>query len=349
MPKRTFTALLLGLSLTCLGTGAPGLAAAASKTFTNPVITSQDAPDPWVIRVGRRYFFTATLEPEGGLWVWASSTLSGLDSAKKVKVWTAPKSGLMSHQIWAPELHHFGQRWYLYFTASDGSDANHRQYVLESLSGDPQGRYKAPVRVDPSFESYAIDGSVLRLPNGKLYWMYCAGGVWIAPMSSPTQVSGPAVPLITGSEDWEHAWTQVNGEWVKDQSYWVEAPEALIHDGRVFVAYSAGHTAAKYFLGLMELRGKDPLAPDAWVKHKGPLFGPYQGPDGAVYAPGHNSFTTSPDGRQNWLVYHGKDQFAGDFAGRTTRIQPFSWNKDGTPKLGRPIPSGVRQLRPAGE
>ena len=76
----------------------------------------------------------ATLEPDGGLWVWKSPTLTGIDRGTRVKVWTAPPSGPRSRQIWAPELHFLRGRWYLYYTASDGVDANHRHYVLESVT-----------------------------------------------------------------------------------------------------------------------------------------------------------------------------------------------------------------------
>ena len=326
--------------------GSLGLAAGV---FTNPVVRSSDAPDPWVVLHGGTYYLTGTLDEHGGLWVWSAKTLSGLDAGRKVKVWSTAASGAMSAQVWAPELHWIRGKWYLYFTASDGVDANHREYVLEARTADPQGPYKAPVRVEPDFENYAIDGSVLEMPDGRLYWMDCANGVFIAAMSGPTRVTGPRVPLVTGTQDWEHAWRKSGDNWVKDSGYWVEAPEALIHGSKVFVAYSAGHTAANYFMGLMELRGSDPLKPGAWVKRPNPIFEAYGGQDGKVFAPGHGSFTTSRDGRETWLVYHAKDSFGGDFNGRTMRLGRVTWNKDGSPNLGHPIPSGVNLTAPAGE
>lgn len=326
-----------------------------AATFTNPIVASQDAGDPWVIHHDGAYYFTATLAPDAGLWVWKSSTLSGLDSGRKVQVWAAPPSGAMSRQIWAPELHFLDGKWYLYFTASDGVDANHRHYVLEAATDDPQGPYKQPVRVDPAFERYAIDGSVLRMPDGRLYFMYAAGGLFVAPMSGPTHVSGPGVRIAEGSEPWEHGWRRVDGRWVQDAGYWIEAPQAIVHAGRVFIVYSAGHTATpNYYLGLLALAGSDPLDPRAWHKQRDPLFGPYDGPDGRVYTPGHNSFTRSPDGREDWLVYHARDEppdssGGNGFGRRTVRIQPFTWNPDHTPNLGHPIPSGVRLRKPSGE
>lgn len=328
----------------------PAATAAHVGTFTNPIITSRDAADPWVIRHSDHYYFTATLEPEGGIWVWRSPTLTGLDSGEKVRVWAAPETGPLSSQIWAPELHRLDGGWYLYFTASDGVDANHRHYVLEAETDDPLGSYKPPVRVDPEWDRYAIDGSVLEMPDGRLYFMYAAGGLYIAPMTNPSHATGPAVKFSDGTHEWERAWHVEDGEWVQAPGYWVEAPQPLVRDGQVFVVYSAGHSATPhYYLGLLRLIGNDPMDPEAWVKTAEPVFAPWEGPYGAVYTPGHNSFTTSPDGTEDWLVYHAKDATTGGFSGRTTRAQPFGWHLDGSPAFGQPLPSGVRISKPSGE
>ena len=347
--------LLLALGLAACTSPSRAPAPVTGATFANPIVRSRAAGDPWVVRDDGYYYFTATLAPDSGLWVWRSRTLTGLDSGEKVKVWTAPAAGPTSRQIWAPELHRIGDRWYLYFTASDGVDDHHRHWVLVSRTADPLGSYDAPVRVDPAFEHYAIDGSLLRTPDGRLWFMYCAGGIYVAPMDSPTHVSGPGARILAGREPWEHGWRLTSGHWTQDPGYWVEAPEALYHAGRTFVAYSAGHTATPhYYLGLLELIGPNPLDSASWRRWPSPIFSPYEGPDGAVYTPGHNSFTTSPDGREDWIVYHAKDggpdsTGGNDRSPRTVRAQRFTWNADGTPSLGTPVPSGVRLRKPSGE
>jgi GH43 family beta-xylosidase len=172
-------------------------------------------------------------------------------------------------------------------------------------------------------------------------------GLNIAPMSDPTSVSGPGVTFVRGTHEWERGWNDTSGTWAKGSSYWIEAPQMLLHEDRVFVVYSAGHTFAEYRLGLLELTGPDPMDPASWTKFPEPVFEPYAGEAGKVFVPGHCCFTRSPDGTEDWIVYHGKDDLSDEK--RTARIQKFTWNKDGTPHFGSPIPSGVPQARPSGE
>lgn len=327
-----FAFLVIALSAPVFANG-PG-------AFTNPIIRSMDCADPWVIYHDGYYYLTGTLDPDGGLWIWAAKNLTQIDHGKKVKVWSAPARGPESHGIWAPELHWIGGKWYLYFCACDGEDQDHRQYVLQAKTGDPQGAYTDCGRVDPTLNSFAIDGSVLQMPDGKLYWLWSDGKLHIAPMSSPLRVDATRRRVLAApSLPWERGW--------------IEAPEALIHNGRVFIAYSAGHSATpNYSIGLLAWKGGDVLNAKSWVKNPMAVFYPYFGPDGAVYTVGHNCFTTSPDGKENWIVYHAKDwRGTGDqwFAGRTTRMQKFTWSADGYPIFGHPIPSGIAIPQPSGE
>lgn len=61
---------------------------------------------------------------------------------------------------------------------------------------------------------------------------------------------------------------------------------------------------------------------------------------------GHASFTTSPDGTEDWIVYHGMENPITGWAARSIRTQKFGWNEDGSPNFPRPgyglfeVPSG---------
>lgn len=305
--------------------------------LTNPLLPS-DAPDPWVVRHDGSYYLTATVPPLADrLVVWRSATLAGFGSpeADNAVVWIAPPSGPRSRGLWAPELHRLDRRWFLHHCASDDDDANHRQYVLEADTDDPLGPWTDQGRVDPQLDHYAIDGTVIELPDRSRWFAWTTGHLWIAPMESPTTVrlGGPRVRIASPSLAWERGW--------------IEAPQALVHGDRVFLAYSAGNSATpEYRVGLLELAGNDPLNPSAWRKSRRPLLEPDAA--AAVWTTGHCSFTMSPDGTEDWIVYHAKDTPQLGFDGRTARAQRLFWSGDGLPVVGAPARLGTPLVPPSG-
>ena len=53
---------------------------------------------------------------------------------------------------------------------------------------------------------------------------------------------------------------------------------------------------------------------------------------------------------QNWIVYHANDSVTGACDdGRTTRVQSFTWNEDGTPNFGEPIAPDTVIRAPSGD
>jgi GH43 family beta-xylosidase len=97
---------------------------------------------------------------------------------------------------------------------------------------------------------------------------------------------------------------------------------------------------------MITYNGGDPLNPDSWSKSPESVFQSENG----VYGPAHNGFFKSPDGTEDWIVYHANDSSQGGCdVGRTTRIQKFTWNSDGTPNFGSPLPLDTDIPVPAGE
>lgn len=151
----------------------------------------------------------------------------------------------------------------------------------------------------------------------------------------------PSFPIIQPTEPWE------KGAGSHQSNYPVcEGPEALHHDGRTFIVYSASDTDNyNYCLGLMIFNGGDPLDMASWTK-AGPVF-QHSWPNGA-FGPGRASFTTSPDGHEDWMVYHAKT--SPEYrAFRTTRAQRFFWKPDGTPDFGVPFSVATTVSAPSGE
>jgi GH43 family beta-xylosidase len=156
-------------------------------------------------------------------------------------------------------------------------------------------------------------------------------------MDSPCSIAGGQVAL-----SWpEYPWEQV-GHWVN------EGPAALVRNGRVFLTYSASATDANYCLGMLAADvNADLLDPKSWTKSPEPVF--KSDPAASQFGPGHNSFTTTPDGKTDILVYHARsyEKIRGDSLAnpdRATRAQVIRWKPDGTPDFGAPVADGP--LRP---
>ncbi len=327
-------ALLLSISLS-------PLALAQTATFTNPIVTSRDAADPWMVYQDGYYYFTFTAGDR--IEIWKSATITDIDRGSKVTVWQHHASGAECCNIWAPELHFLNGRWYIYFAADDGNDINHRLYVLESTSADPQGMYVEKGKISPPTDRWAIDGTVLQKNDGSSYlvwsgWAGAAPGpqnIYIAPMSNPWTISGERVLISAPVNAWERVGWSVN-----------EGPEVLQRDGKVFIVYSAsGGSTPDYCLGMLTNSSGNMLDANAWTKSSGCVFAKTD----MVFGPGHNSFVKSPDQSEDWIIYHARNTSFQTWNGRTTRAQRFTWNVDGTPNFSAPAPPAITLPVPSGE
>ncbi|WP_327654002.1 glycoside hydrolase family 43 protein [Streptomyces sp. NBC_00483] len=309
-------------------------AAAASSTFRNPLNTG---PDPFLSYANGAYHLTTT--QGDSIKMWSSPSLATLLDADPKTVWTDSDASRNQH-IWAPEFYRSGGHWYMYYTADDGTDDHHRLYVLESDGDDPTGPYHFKAKLTPPNHAndFAIDPGILQ-HNGKLYLAYSGinqyqhNGLNIAPMSNPYTVSGDAVAI-----DGAGGCPEVR-----------EGPEFLNRNGRTWMTYSACDTGKPdYQVWMMSLAdGADPLVAGNWKQHDGPVF--KRADDRGVFGPGHHAFFKSPDGKEDWLIYHAKTTSTNTYSNRTTRAQKISWNADGSPNLGTPLAMGATQNLPSGD
>ncbi|GAA3635159.1 family 43 glycosylhydrolase [Kineosporia mesophila] len=308
-------------------------ARAAGGTFRNPVGTG---PDPFMTYFSGNYYLAMT---EGdSIKIRRAPSAAGLLRATPIEVWRDSNTS-RNKDVWAPEFHQVGDRWYLYYTADDGVDENHRLYVLESDANDPAGSYHFKAKLTPpNRDVFAIDPSLMK-HNGKLYlsWsgtnQYQHNGINIAPLSNPWTVSGNAVAINAGGDCAEVR----------------EGPAFLYRNGRTWMTYSVCDTGKPdYKLWMTSIAATaDPLVTSNWQQHDGAVFS--RSDARGVFSPGHHSFFTSPDGTQDWIVYLAKTTSVNTYSDRTSRIQRIGWNSDGSPNLGEPLAIGASQELPAGD
>lgn len=329
----------LALAATVLVAAPAPASAVGEDTFRNPLLPN--GADPWLtFHDGSYYLATTTWTSQ--LVMRKSPTLAGLRTAAPVNVWseTAPDSGF---NFWAPEMHRLtgpnGTRWYLMYTSGTSADLDGQKLrVLESAADDPMGPYA--LKSTPMPSTWNIDGSYLTV-GSQLYllwseWQGADQSIWISRMTNPWTVTGSRVLISRPTYSWETSGGRTN-----------EAPAVVQRGGKTFVVYSASScNGPDYALGQLALTGSDPMSASSWTKRSTPLLSKANG----VYGPGHNGFFRSPDGTQDWLVYHGNassSQGCGDT--RSTRAQPFTWAADGSPVLGSPVATTTDVAVPSGE
>ncbi len=334
-------AWLVMLSAICqLSCKAPQ-AAGTQATFTNPLLPS--GADPYSFYKDGFYYYTHSLGNKLGL--WKTDNLANLRTAAYKTIFTPPPGTMQSKELWAPEIMYLRGNWYAYYAADDGDNNHHRLYVLENASADPmQGEWVSKGQISDASNKWEIDGDVAEI-NGELYmvWSGWEGDVngeqdiYIAHMSNPWTIDSKRVKISKPELPWElHGDLKAAGNPAHVSVN--EGPQFLQHRNKVFVVYSAsGCWTDDYALGLLTLSGGDLLDSAAWRKSPEPVF--KQSPGNKVYATGHNSFFKSPDGKQDWILYHANSepgQGCGDL--RSPRMQPFGWKSDGTPDFGTPVP-----------
>lgn len=362
----------------------------ASDTFTNPIVTSP-AADPFITVHQGEYLMTYTTGVR--LVLRRAASVADLAHVAPKVVWdprTLAEPAERSFHLWAPELHRLrspedgGYHWYFYYSAgSESPESVKGLHVLESAGDDPSGPYRhkgalgVGYSIDPTIHTTGTPrptaeacrrggcsqrGGRAEPSETFIFWsshrVGAADGsivaeegvgqsLWVARLQNPWTVEGDGVQISQATYPWEMATGPVN-----------EGPSVIENAGKLHVVYSAsGCTSDLYNLGRLTVdRDADLLDPLTWVPSKHPLPVFIMSHRNGVYGVGHNGFFRSPDGTENWIVYHAHDNPGAPVRGgggcggvRTTRAQQFTWNADGTPNFGEPVALAEAQPLPSGD
>lgn len=231
--------------------------------------------------------------------------------------------------------------------------------------------YKETGKVTTENNIYAIDMTVFEL-NGQLYAVWSGNTsktngnqrLYIATMDNPYTINCARVELSMPGFGWE-----------KEDSNLLEGPAMLFNPDKtkLFCVYSCNGSWTKYYkLGLLELdlsnpATSDPMNPKNWTKSTTYAFyrcdnvskssNPHSDKPqneatmniGGVHGVGHNTFTKSPDGTEDWIVYHTKRYVDNGWDNRDAFIQKFTWNENGRPDFGKPVGWYEETEVPSGE
>ena len=231
----------------------------------------------------------------------------------------------------------------------------HRIYVLENAASDPLGgSWTFKGKVSDATDRWAIDATVFE-SRGKAYmlwsgWEGAQDGeqrIYIARLKNPYTIGSKRVMIAAPTYTWEHVGDLLEHPAIPHVDV-NEGPEILEHGEDIFLVYSASGCWTDYYsLGVVRAKaGSDLLKASSWTKYDHPFF--RQNREAKVFGPGHNGFFKSPDGKEDWIIYHANSESrAGCGDRRSPRMQKFTWNSDGTPDFGTPVAAGVPLQKPS--
>lgn len=277
------------------------------KELVKPIILQR--ADPWIYKhTDGYYYFSASVPEYDRIEIRRAKTINGLVEAVGVTIWRKHNEGMLSANIWAPEIHYIDGKWYVYFAAARTTETNeglfdHRMFVLENESENPlEGNWIEKGQIKTNWESFALDSTTFE-HNGVRYlvWaqkdpnIYGNSNLYIAKMKNPWTIEGEQVMIAEPEYDWEKIGFLVN-----------EGPAVLNRNGKIFISYSASATDYNYCMGvLIADENSDLLNKDSWYKSEKPVLKTDE--EKEIYGPGHSCFTVSEDGKKDILVYHARN------------------------------------------
>jgi GH43 family beta-xylosidase len=339
------------LVLACLALISMSASGQRSQTFTNPLLLS--GADPHMTTFEGRYYLTYTTGSD--IRIRKAESLKALDEAEEQVIWTDDDLDRCCN-VWAPEIHRLkgprGWRWYVYYTAGPPDCcAKQRMHVLESRTDNPVGPYMYKGRLfDPEHDFWAIDPTVFSARDGSRYVVWSGTPrdnmphekpqyLYIAKLINPWTLQGPRVEIGRPDRAWEMLGGAVN-----------EGPAILQRGGKTFLTYSgSGCWTDDYAVGmLVATEGESFLELASWRELPKPLL--TRNDEAEAFGPGHNSFFKSPDGSEDWIIYHANPSAGlGCASLRSPRAQKVEWGRDGLPHFGAPVAPTTPLPLPSGD
>lgn len=323
------TGLLAGQAVRCTGSGASGstfvrfgstACSANTAKYTNPVLPA--AADPGVFKWDGRYYMVYTT---GDPWfpIYVSDDLVNWQPTGK-NVFNGPGTHPWGNiNFWAPELHRVGNRFAVYYSASDGANLRVGVAFADSILG-PYADLGQPLIKD-SFG--VIDVNFFRDEDGRqyLYWKEDGGETRIFGQEvdqSGTALLGSRRTVLQKGLDWEGD-KGIEGSWLTKKN------------GMYYMFYSGElYSTPLYSVGVA--RAASPLA--AFSKKGGPILET----GNRFKGPGHNSVTQA--GANDYMVYHAYD-YSEVIRSRKVLVDKITW-ANGWPSVANGTPTETPQPYP---
>lgn len=262
------------------------------KTYTNPVI---QGADPDVLFYNGIYYLYQRISDGNNVFRVSTSTDLVKWKTGGIIYKHDPNSETPTSTYMSPNVFHYNGKFYLVFAAKDPSVGNHTLWY--AVSDTPDGEFKHVGGKQPLHKGIAeIGGHPYVDPDtGKLYLSLVRFGggnhIWLEEYNIVNDrlipVEGTLTKVISPTESYE----------IDEYGKISEGGVIIKHNGYYYMIYASGHYKGHY--GEAYAVAKDILGPYEKYKNNDILTFTAQ-MDGC----GDAVFTTSPDGKELFLVYH---------------------------------------------
>jgi beta-xylosidase len=345
--------------------------AKATFTYQNPIDfsypyfdgirerTITELRDPAIIREGDTYYLVFTHFPfthhtsrDPNKVDYNSSPGIRLYSSKDLKTWKfenwlvksseLPENCPYKHRYWAPEIHKFGNRFYVIFYADN--------WIKDEYNSDGKMGYVAFVgvadRVTGPYEHISwlkgggCDTTLFGDTDGKTYAIMPFGNEYLQE-ADLTGIDKGNIKLVG---ERKMIVSRDNSDVGKTTSpAYLEGPWMIKHNGK-YICFTAAPYPGKRRGAAASTNAVADLASGYWVGAAAAdnIWGPYK-KNPQVFLGGHINTFTGPDGKE-WYSYRGES--GGKAQGRLC-IDPVQFNEDGSIQPSKPSaePITLKQLK----
>ena len=121
--------------------------------------------DPYIVLHNDFYYLYRSYD--NAIWVYKSDNLNEWD--KPAKVYEIPENSWAEKDLWAPEVHKYGDKFYMFLSLLGKNGLRGTEI---SVSGTPDGKF-TPISNRPAtpLDKSCIDGSLI-IDEGKPYMVY---------------------------------------------------------------------------------------------------------------------------------------------------------------------------------
>ena len=254
-------------------------------TYQNPIL--KRVADPDILFHNRTYYLYSTTPASqiGGIKVYTSTDLTHWTD--KGRVMKKGKYNWGKKDFWAPDLIERNGKFYMYYVANE--------HINMSVSDSPLGPFKQK-KFGPMHHTKEIDAHAFRDSNGQYYLYFVRiknrNVIWGAKLNKNMRTidEKSKTKLLAPSQSWE--------KYKKLKARVNEDPIMLKRNGTYYLTYSGSHFLSPEY-GSGYATSKNPLGP--YHKYKN---NPILQTNNIVHGAGGHAITTSPDGKEMFIVYH---------------------------------------------